>query len=87
MATLVIDSTVLATAAARMQVTEAQLRGWFAANYDAIKAIRLYIQTRGVTEPQFIEQFAVEGQPLDPTLVEHTLILLETGNLILRMET
>jgi hypothetical protein len=47
----------------------------------------LYIQTRGVTEPEYIENFAVDGETLDATLVENILILLQTGNLIMRLET
>ncbi len=86
MATLIIDNAVLTAAATQMGITEAQLRAWFAANYTAIKAIRLYIQTRGVTEASFIEQFAVEGQLIDPTLVEQALILMDQAGLILRME-
>jgi hypothetical protein len=87
MATLIIDNAVIADAAAAMNMTEAQVKGWYAANYATIKAIRLYIQSRKTTEPEYIEQFAVEGETLDPTLVSQVLALLETGGLILRMET
>lgn len=87
MATLVIDNSVMATAAQSMGMTEAQIQAWFAQNYDEIKAVRLYIQTRGVTEPTYIEQFAVEGQTLDAGLVTNILALLATGNLITILET
>ena len=68
-------------------MTPEQLIVWFNTNYAAVKAVRLYVQTRGVTEPEYIENFAMEGQVLDPTLVENILILLETGKLIMRMDT
>jgi hypothetical protein len=87
MSTLIIDTAVVATAAQQMNVTPEQLITWFNANYETVKAVRLYIQTRGVTEPEFIENYAVEGQILDATLVENILILLQTGNLIMRLET
>ena len=87
MATLIIDTAVVATAAQQMSMTPEQLITWFNANYETVKAVRLYIQTRGVTEPEYIENFAVEGQTLDATLVENILILLQTGNLIMRLET
>jgi hypothetical protein len=87
MSTLIIDTAVVATAAQQMNMAPEQLIAWFNANYETVKAVRLYIQTRGVTEPEFIENFAVEGQVLDATLVENILILLQTGNLIMRLET
>jgi hypothetical protein len=84
---MVIDVAVMAQAAAVIGITTSALLSWFHANYAAIKAIRFWIQTHGVTEPETIEASAVEGQTLDPTLVEQVLTLLETGGLILRMET
>jgi hypothetical protein len=87
MSTLIIDTAVVTTAAQQMNMTPEQLITWFNANYETVKAVRLYIQTRGVTEPEYIENFAVDGETLDATLVENILILLQTGNLIMRLET
>lgn len=87
MPTLIIDNQVMEQAAAKTGMTTAQLIAWFNTNYESIKKIRLYIQTRGVTEPEFIEQYASDTGPLDPTLVSTALALLETGGLITRLES
>ena len=86
MTTLVIDREVMAQAAAATGMTEPQLQAWFRAHYDTIRAIRLYIQSRGTTEPSYIEQYADPNGPLDPTLVAQVIELLEIGGLITRLE-
>lgn len=85
MAEVIIDSEVIASAAARMGMSEAQIRAWFRATYPTIRAVRLYIRQQRTTEPQYIEAHAVEGQTLDPATVAQILILLEEGGLIERM--